>query len=418
MSKRKSFISTALLCLVLLVACIPLPTAPEETVDIPLGPQLSQSEFQTKVFEAAWVQLEKNYVYYESSNLNWNTLHDTYTNKINSGLTNDEFQKLMTEFTNEFPEGDIRYQSRSEKIKNEIINTTEMGGIGVFVSYEEKDIPHIVVLDVIPGSQAEKAGLRPHDSILAIDNEPVKAEEGLSAIDRIRGTIGSTVVLTVQTPGKSKRDVTVKRAQLSGTGSIKSGEIPNTNVGYILIPTSATSSSSNDLVSAVTELTQNTELKGIIIDLRISNATSNWPLQALLTMFENGNIGEVYNRNESQLFSVEGQDISGSQTIPLVILVGENTAGLPEIFAASVQDINRGTIIGSNTSGRMEVLNIFDLPDGSEIFIANTSFRLSKGKSIGSGIQPTVKVDARWDEVTSNNDPVIDAAVQSFEVAP
>jgi C-terminal processing protease CtpA/Prc len=130
-------------------------------------------------------------------------------------------------------------------------------------------------------------------------------------------------------------------------------------------------------------------------------------------MFSNGPVGELYNRDQKQTVEVQGQDVVGSQTMPLVILVGKNTNGFSEIFAASLQLHKRAIIVGEQTPGEVETQSSFYLPDGSRIFVESTSFRLSNGDEIGNtGITPNVQVNASWDEIMPDNDPVIAQAIK------
>jgi carboxyl-terminal processing protease len=410
-----------LLALSLVVSsCAGLPAMgdSQETIDIPLGPQISRAEHQKLVFETLWTHVEQNYVHYETASIDWDALHQRYTERIAGGLTSEEFNSLLNELESDLPENELLIQSRSERIEGELANTASYGGIGAFVGFQAEDIPHVVILDVMPGSPAEDAGLQAHDSIIAIDGEPVRLEEGLSVVNRVRGPAGSTTVLTVQTPGENDREVELTRAQLTGQGALKAQQLENTSLGYVLFPPSAYAGMTDEFLLALTDFSSK-ELRGLILDLRISNAIAGWPLEEMLTLFQNGNIGEVYDRNGRQDLRLDGQDLFGSQDIPLVILVGENTRGLPEVFAAAMQSNNRAAVIGSHTSGDIETLAGFLLPDGSQVFIASTAFRLSSGEEIGiNGISPQVEIEARWDQIIPNEDPVIQAAVESFEVEP
>ncbi len=420
-AKHFSLIYGFLAISLMLSSCAGLPAMgnEEETIDIPLGPQISVQEHQNLVFETLWTYVEQKYVYYETASIDWEALHQNYTERINSGLTSDEFSSLLNELETDLPENEIIFQSRSERIDGDLADTGSYGGIGAFVGFQEEDIPHVVILDVMPGSPAEDAGLQAHDSIFAIDGEPVRLEEGLSVVNRVRGPAGTTTMLTVQTPGEKDRQVELTRAQLTGKGALKVQQLENIDVGYVLFPPSAYASMTDEFLLALTDFSSDQELKGLILDLRISNAIIGWPLEAMLTLFQDGRIGEVYDRSGSQVLRLDGQDQFGSQNMPLVILVGENTSGLPEVFAAAMQSNNRATVIGSNTSGNIETLAGYLLPDGSQVFIANTSFRLSGGEEIGiNGINPQVQIEARWDQIVPNEDPVIQAAVTSFEVEP
>jgi carboxyl-terminal processing protease len=158
------------------------------------------------------------------------------------------------------------------------------------------------------------------------------------------------------------------------------------------------------------------KLEGLILDLRIASSPRGWPLEAIYTMFYDGDMGEFYTRNDKQAVQVKGQDVFSSQEIPLVVLVGRNTSGTPEILAASLQAYERATVIGEKTPGSIEGATSYYLPDGSELFIETTSFMLPDGADVGlQGVLPYITVEAGWDEVHPNNDPVLDRAIEQLD---
>jgi C-terminal processing protease CtpA/Prc len=173
----------------------------------------------------------------------------------------------------------------------------------------------------------------------------------------------------------------------------------------------------DDMLQSLQELAANRHLDGLILDLRVAGSSRGWPLQELLTVFHDGPIGEFYNRAESQAIDITGQDVLSSQTIPLVLLVGSNTTGFPEILAASLQASKRAVVVGAPTSGSIETASSFYLPDGSHLFVESASFRLTSGEEIGqNGIKPDVLIEADWDEVLPDADPVLEAAIEALGV--
>jgi C-terminal processing protease CtpA/Prc len=140
----------------------------------------------------------------------------------------------------------------------------------------------------------------------------------------------------------------------------------------------------------------------------------------LLTLFYDGAVGEFYNSaQQKQTLTIRGQDQFSSQSVPLVILVGPNTNGFPEILAAGLQAGQRARVVGANTPGEIETTASFYLPNGSRVFIASTSFRLSNGDDIGNnGVKPDVEVEAGWDEVLPDADPVLDSAIELLDTQP
>lgn len=395
--------------------CAGLVGLEEEPVTGDFGPAYTPEEHQARTFEALWTNLQDNYIYFESADVEWDSIRDRYLKRINSGLTNDEFTDLLNELEADLPAGSLTYQSRAERIETDIGDLSSYEGIGAFVGFDEEPEPHVVLLGVIEGSPAEQAGLKAHDSIFAIDGSPILLEEGLNVVDRIRGPSGSAVTLNVQTPGSPERSVEVKRAKLTSTGKLEAYEIPDTNYAYMLFPPVAYTGMMDDVLANLQTFTTNKTLEGLILDLRVAGSSRDWPFEALYTMFYNGAIGEYYNREAKQLLQVKGQDVFASQSIPLVILVGQNTQGFPEILAGSLQMHKRASIVGTTTPGLIETTSSYYLPDGSRIFVETTSFVLPNGDEIGTnGVQPDVQVEAGWDEILPDADPILDAAVETL----
>lgn len=420
MIRRAKFIPLSILVLsFFLSACMGLIPLEEEPTPGNFGPRTSLQEQQTETFETLWKHLEENYIYFETSDVNWDALHDQYLQRVDAGLTPEEFSALLEELQADLPEGSLGYRSRAERIEADVADTSSYEGIGAFVGFSEEPQPHIVLLDVIEGSPAEQAGLKPHDSILEIDGSPILLEEGLTAVDRVRGPAGSSVTLSIQSPGEASRSVEVKRGKLNSTGRLEAYNLTGTNYGYLLFPPVGYDTLDEDVMKSLQAFTTNRKLEGLILDLRIASSTRGWPLEAIYTMFYNGPLGEFYTRKDKQLVQVEGQDVFGSQDVPLVVLVGQNTNGTPEILAASLQMHDRATVIGEKTPGSIEGATSYYLPDGSELFIQTTSFMLPNGVEVGTqGVLPDVAVEAGWDEVHPNNDPVLDQAIEHLDEQP
>ena len=416
--KRKIILpSVVLIISTVLSACIGLIPLDDNPASGDFGPAYSSREHQTRVFDAIWSHLQNNYIYYESASVDWDALNKKYLERINSGLSNEEFTTLIQELEAELPAGSLTYQSRAERIEAETSDLSTYDGIGAFIGFREDPVPHIILLSVIEGSPAEQAGLKAHDSIFEIDGNPIQLEEGTNAVNRIRGPAGSSVTLNVQSPGESERSIELQRAKLTSTGSLEAELIPGTNFGYLLLPPIGYENLVEDVLASLQSFTANRTMEGLILDLRIAGSARGWPLEELFTLFHNGDAGEFYNnQNQKQVVSITGQDQFNSQSVPLVILVGHNTTGSPEILAGSLQAADRAEIVGTTTPGEIESTASFYLPNGSRVFIESASFRLSNGEELGtSGVKPDVLVEVGWDEVLPDADPVLDAAVELLD---
>jgi carboxyl-terminal processing protease len=206
--------------------------------------------------------------------------------------------------------------------------------------------------------------------------------------------------------------VTRGRVQLTeGANRLRYALLPESDVGYLLLPRQTTSSLVTEVAQSLTLLTQQTALRGVILDLRIAALGGGWPLEEMLTLFADGALGEMYTTQEVLPVEIAGQDVAGSQSLPLALLIGPDTEGLPEIFAAALQSSGRAVLFGSRTSGDIENNHLVSLPDGSRVLISSTSYRTSTGFDVGlSGLEPNLAVRFDWDAVTEQVDPVRDAS--------
>jgi carboxyl-terminal processing protease len=399
-----------------LSACAGLGNVEEVTPGVKYGPQYTPQEHYQRTFDALWEDVRGNYIHGDSAKVEWDILYGKYSARIGAGQNSDEFTLLMQELAGDLPAGAMSYQPRQARIETDsaISDGSTYEGIGAFIAFQAQAEPHVVILGVIEGSPAEAAGIKPHDSIYEIDGDPVLLEEGIAVVERIRGPAGSSVRLNVQTPGSPVRTLEVTRAKLVSTGSLEARTIENSAYGYILFPPLGYEGMMETVLNSLDSFTRDRELKGLILDLRVAGSARGWPLEELLTLFHDGSVGEFYNSaDQQQSLTVEGQDQFNSQSVPLIILVGSHTTGLPEIFAASLQAGKRAVVIGEATPGEIETTTSFYLPDGSLVFVETTSFRLPTGVEVGrTGVQPDVQLDAGWDEVQPDNDPVLDQALE------
>lgn len=371
---------------------------------------------QVRTFEELWQTVNDNYVYEDFHGVDWNAVHDTYAEQISSDLSPEEYDALLKAMIGELPAGMISWQTRNQRLEADLQSTTGYEGIGSYVGVRSTPDPRVVLLAVISGSPAEQAGLQPHDSILSIDGTPVEPDEGLNVVQRIRGPAGSQVALTVRSPGEDPREVMVNRASLPFAASALQPEvIGDGSVGYILFPPAPYDDLPTQFLNVLQTLSEQRHIESLVLDMRIATASSGWPLGLLLAVFADGNLGTVHSRSEVRPLTVEGEDVYGSQDLPLAIIVGPDTNGAIEIFAAAMQSRERAVVLGMPTPGDIEVISEYMLPDGSRVLIPTQSYLTPEGVDVGlNGVTPDVEVELDWDAVTAADDPVRDAAVAAL----
>ncbi len=373
------------------------------------------------VLTAIWAAVADNYVFVDETGaipgLDWAALHDQTAAQIDPAMPQEEFVAVVRQGLAALPPGAVIWQTKADAVEEIKATVGGYEGIGVYVGARGEPNPAAVILDVVPGSPAEAAGLAMHDRILTIDGVAVSADEGMAVVDRIRGPRDSQVVLRVQSPGTDPQEVTVTRSQMSFTQqkSIFAQRLAEGTVGYIRFPAGAHGTLGQDFSARLQEMGGEGAVSGLILDLRISNNSTGWPLMTMLPLFGQGEMGAVINRKGSAPLNIAASEGNNLAALPLVLLIGPDTQGTAEIFAAALQAAGHTLLIGLPTQGQVEGMTIQRLPDGSELFIANSTFLTPDGRDIGmEGVHPDITVDADWSDVSADTDPVIAAALEAL----
>ena len=375
-------------------------------------PASDRTELHLHTYDAFWTKLEPNYIFVGSTDFDWKLMPIQTRRQVSSGMTDEEFDGLIDSFIDLFPDDTVIYRNRVERINADLKATLSYEGIGAYISVINEPTPHIVLLSVITSSPAEKAGLRAHDSIYYVDDKPVTEEEGITVVDRIRGPAGSIVTLQVISPNGSERTVEVTRERLQATDMLRYTYLPIAKAGLIRIPMGGNANIMSDMLTSIDTLIEKNGMENLVIDMRVAHSNDDWPLESMLSLFTEGDMGTIYTRYDNYALTVNAQNVSGSQTIPLVLLVGPDTQGASEIFAAALQDKGRATVIGQPTSGYVFDFDHFILPNGGEVFFGNSSYVSPLGRDIGVlGVMPDVLVQSSWDQVSDEDNFKYDSVV-------
>lgn len=259
-------------------------------------------------------------------------------------------------------------------------------GIGVLIGQPTEDGAEI--LDVYEDTSASEAGLLAGDFIVAVDGTGVSGltlEEISTLIARGNG---EAVKLTIKR-GEESFDVDV----VSGTVNIKRVEhfLYNHHTGYIRI-SMFSGNCAEEFREAIKDLTER-RMTCLVIDLRnnpggllkdvVSIADTLLGECTIVTVRSNGGDEEVYTSNKKGV------------SVPVAIIVNENSASASEILAAAVQDNEAGIIVGMPTFGKGIVQTTRRLEsNGAWLKLTTSAYYTPSGKSInGTGVTPDLEVD-------------------------
>ena len=250
------------------------------------------------------------------------------------------------------------------------------------------------IVHVIPHSPAEQAGIHNGDRITAVDGQATKSLSTDEAASLLTGPEGSTVRVTVNSPGQAPHEITIRRASVE-VPSLEDVKIldPATGVAYVRIPAFQKTTSA-DLEQALWELHGN-GMRSLIIDLR---GNPGGLLTASVEMADkfiaDGGIVSTRGRSEQENFSYRAHR-PGTWRVPLVVLIDGDSASASEIFAGAIKDSGRGKIVGTRSYGKGSVQGIFPLgKSGAGARLTTAKFYSPSGRAIANaGVTPDI--DAR-----------------------
>jgi C-terminal peptidase prc len=356
------------------VATLPAATTvAEPTISAGTNPPLSKSE-QLSLFEELTGPVPSLYVYPDFSGLDWPATVAKYRAKIEGGLDTETFYIEMQNLIAELGDNHSSYLSPVDVAATnaQLAGRNDYVGIGVEI-LPMLNKSRLSILLVFPGSSAEHAGLKPHDSLLAVDGIPL-VENGITYPERVRGPACSAAVFTIQSPGEAPRDVTVIRAAINTSLPLIARMVPTqdgSRIGYIYLPSFFDETIPGKVKQALQQFGQ---LDGLILDNRMNSGGSSDVVEPILSYFTDGVVGHFVSRTATRPLQASADPINYSQTVPLVVLVGTDTVSFGEIFSGVLQDIGRAKVVGQTTLGNVEILHGHNLSDGSLLWLAEERF--------------------------------------------
>ncbi len=393
---------------------LPATTIAEPALSLSTNPSIDTAE-QLKVFDATVNKINAIYLYPDFNGIDWPAIAASYRITVESGLDTETFYADMQKLIAALGDEHSSFESPADVAASnaELAGTNNYVGIGALIlPLPDKNIS--TVLELLPGSSAQHDGrLQPHDDILAVDGLPL-VENGVSYLQRVRGPECSAVVLTVQSPGQSPRNITLIRYRISGAQPIDARLVSTTDgsrIGYIFLPTFYDETIPAQVKKALEDFGQ---LDGLIVDNRMNGGGSNDVLVPVLRYFTAGTLGHFVSRTVTRTLNLTADPINNSQTVPLIALVGADTVSAGEIFPGILQDMGRAKVVGQTTLGNVEAVHGYYFQDGSRLWIAQERFdpEHSHANWEQTGIIPDVQAFADWDTFTFDTDPSIAAAVK------
>jgi carboxyl-terminal processing protease len=323
----------------------------------------AQNDFEISknldIFINAYKQLNTNYV----DNINPGQL-------IKTAL--DAMLESLDPYTVYIPESDI------EDYK--FMTTGQYGGIGAII-YKRNN--YIYISEPYENAPADKAGLKAGDKILEINGKSALNKTVDEVSTALKGQPGTNIVLLIQSDSTEKPvEKTITREEITINNVPYSGFVSK-DIGYINL-SEFRQNAAKEVKEAFLKLTENKNMKGVILDLRGNGGgLLNEAVNIVNIFVDKGQLvcstkGKI--KDKDNVHRTQGTPVDTK--MPLIVLVDGNSASASEIVAGSIQDLDRGIIVGQRTFGKGLVQNIVPLSYNSEMKVTIAKYYTPSGRCV------------------------------------
>ena len=268
------------------------------------------------------------------------------TKKLNDGANAGMLGVLGDEHTFYIP-SDYGYDTLEEEVTGEYV------GIGVTISQNNGEV---YVVNVFKNSPAEEAGIIGGDVVLKVEGEDVLGKSVDYVSSKVRGKAGTNVKITVKR-GEKELDVTAERRHVNAQSVM--GKMATDNIGYISV-SSFDIDTDKEMMSEIDALG---DIDGLIIDLRDNpGGIMHVAINSIDMFLDDGKILIARYKNHTETYDAD-EDVR--YTMPVTILVNENSASASEIFSAALKENGRAKVVGVNTYGKGTIQQTFSLPSNA-----------------------------------------------------
>ena len=284
----------------------------------------------------------------------------------------DEMLKSLDPYTNYIPESEIedfRFQT-----------TGQYGGIGAMIT---KIGDYVVISEPYENFPAHKAGLMAGDKIIEINGVSSKGKTTEEVSKVLKGQPNTSVTVLIERPYlENPFEVKFDRERVSVASVPYSGFIKD-GIAYIRLR-SFTRNCSNDLKDAILNLKKEQNVKGLILDLRGNpGGLLNESVNIVNLFVEKGEEvvstrGKIKSWDKSYVANNKPLDIE----LPLVVLINSSSASASEIVSGSIQDLDRGVVIGQRSYGKGLVQQTRKLSYNAQLKLTVAKYYIPSGRCI------------------------------------
>ncbi len=284
----------------------------------------------------------------------------------------DHMLESLDPYTTYIPESEI------EDFR--FMTTGQYGGIGAVITKRDE---HVYISEPYEGFAAQKSGLMAGDKILEINGTSAKNKSTEEVSKILKGQPGTSVSLLIERKSVLKPFTVIFDREKVTINSVPYSDYINDDIGYVKLR-SFTRGCAEQLKKSIVELSNKKDLKGLILDLRSNPGGLLNESVDIANLFIDK--GELIVSTKGKINSWDKEYIAKKNSIfknlPLVVLINNTSASASEIVSGSIQDLDRGVIIGKKSFGKGLVQQTRKLPYNSELKLTVAKYYIPSGRCI------------------------------------
>jgi carboxyl-terminal processing protease len=274
------------------------------------------------------------------------------------------------------------------------------GGLGIEITMRDNVL---TVVSPIEDTPAYRAGIKPGDQIIKIEDEFTKDMPLIDAVKKMRGPEGTSIRISVRREDVPQIIELTLTREVIKIQSVKSRLI-EPNYGYLRI-TQFQERTDSDLQKAMNKLLEENKgpMSGVVLDLRNNpGGLLNQAVRVTDRFLESGLIVYTDGRLDNQKHKYFAHKANTFTNVPMIVLVNGGSASASEIVAGALQDHRRALVVGMQTFGKGSVQTILPLDDNQAIRLTTARYYTPNGRSIqATGITPDIILDNKVPETAA-----------------
>ena len=260
------------------------------------------------------------------------------------------------------------------------MTTGEYAGIGAIIAKRDKDI---YISEPYEGKPAQRNGARAGDIIMQVDGKDVNglSVSGVSAL--LKGTPNTTIKLKLNRPGEKKPiEISFLREKIQVNPVAYSAVISN-KIGYVML-SEFTDRAAIELKNSISVMLKQQQIESLILDIRNNGGGLIDEAVKIVGYFVPKGTEVVTtkgkNKEADRIYKTPSEP--SFPQLKLVILANRSSASASEIVAGSIQDLDRGVIVGERTFGKGLVQNIRPISYGGHLKVTTAKYYIPSGRCI------------------------------------